>query len=182
MKDKLISIAKKYGAWEVAVIPTDDLRVYQEVRDICKRNACGAYGKTWTCPPAMGTIESCLETCKKYRSMMLFTGKFDLEDSFDYEGMVAGKKAFHEIVANVAKEARTLCEDTLILANPGCHKCEKCTYPDFPCRFPETLFPALEGVGFNVSELARAGGIHYINGADTVTYFAAVFFSCDDDA
>ena len=183
MKTKtIIDIVRKNGAWEVTCLPTSGLRVYEEVRDICKGNACGGYGKTWACPPAMGTVEESFAKCAVHDTMVLFTGKYDLEDSFDYEGMVSGQKAFHQMVESVSHDVREVGEDVLILANGGCRKCEKCTYPDSPCRFPETLFPALEGVGFNVSEFARAGGIHYINGADTVTYFAAVFFSCDDDA
>ena len=178
---KMIDIAKINGAWEAAMLPTSHLRVYAEVRDICKGNACGGYGKTWACPPAMGTIEECLDRCRSYDHMLLFTGKYDLEDSFDYEGMVEGKKSFQKMVEAIAAEVRALDKNTLILSGGGCGRCKKCTYPDAPCRFPETLFPALEGAGFNVSELAKKAGIRYINGADTVTYFAAVFFSEDGE-
>ncbi|MBQ4602466.1 MAG: hypothetical protein IJB24_06340 [Clostridia bacterium] len=29
----------------------------EEIQDICRGNACRAYGKTWACPPAIGEIE-----------------------------------------------------------------------------------------------------------------------------
>ena len=64
----------------------------------------------------------------------------------------------------------------LLLSNEGCKRCEKCTYPDAPCRFPDKLFHSLEGYGFIVSELAKMAGISYINGENTVTYFGAVMF------
>ena len=35
---------------------------------------------------------------------------------------------------------------------------------------------SLEAYGVNVSELASASGMKYINGQNTVTYFGAVFF------
>lgn len=174
---RMIDIAKDNGAWEAAVLPTSHLRVYAEVRDICKKNSCGGYGRTWACPPAMGTIDECLDRCRSFGSMLLFTGKYDLEDSFDYEGMIEGKKSFQALVETIAAEVRAIDKNTLIFSGGGCRRCKTCTYPEAPCRFPETLFPALEGAGFNVSELAKQAGIHYINGADTVTYFAAVFFS-----
>lgn len=178
---KMLDIARVNGAWEAAVLPTGPLRVYSEVRDICKGNACGGYGKTWACPPAMGTIEECLDRCRSYDHMLLFTGKYELEDSFDYEGMIEGKKTFQAMVEAVATDVRVIDKNTLILSGGGCGRCKTCTYPEAPCRFPETLFPALEGAGFNVSELAKKAGIRYINGADTVTYFAAVFFSKDGE-
>lgn len=34
---RMIDIAKDNGAWEAAVLPTSHLRVYAEVRDICKK-------------------------------------------------------------------------------------------------------------------------------------------------
>lgn len=71
-------------------------------------------------------------------------------------------------------------EDFLLLANEGRDKCEKCTYPDAPCRFPDQTHGALEGYGIFVSELAKQAGIHYINGANTVTYFGGV--ACDAGA
>ena len=36
---------------------------------------------------------------------------------------------------------------------------------------------SLEAYGVNVSRMAQAAGMKYINGANTVTYFGAVLFS-----
>jgi hypothetical protein len=41
--------------------------------------------------------------------------------------------------------------------------------------------PSLEAYGINVSELAKAAGMNYINGQNTVTYFGAVLFSLDGE-
>ena len=45
-----------------------------------------------------------------------------------------------------------------------------------PCRHPEDALPSLEAYGVNVSKLAAACGMKYVNGANTVTYFAGVLF------
>ena len=33
----------------------------EEIRHICEGNLCRNYGKTWACPPAVGTLEACRE-------------------------------------------------------------------------------------------------------------------------
>ncbi len=171
--------ALESGAFEVAAIPTQNVKVYQEVRDICKKNTCRKYGTTWACPPAVGTIEECIEKVKKFDTMILFTGKYELEDSFDYEGMVEGMHKFKLLAEKFEKTFGEEISEYLLFSNEGCHKCEKCTYPDAPCRFPDRLHPSLEGFGFIVSELAKMGNIHYINGANTVTYFGALCVNSD---
>ena len=45
-----------------------------------------------------------------------------------------------------------------------------------PCRFPEKAIPSLEAYGINVSRLASAAEMKYINGQNTVTYFGMVLF------
>lgn len=114
--------------------------------------------------------------CGAVHTMLLFSCKYDLEDSFDFEGMTAGLHAFKKTVDAFDAELKPLLSDYHLLFNEGCGRCETCTYPSAPCRFPSKLHPSLEGYGFVVSELAQNAGIRYINGADTVTYFGALLF------
>jgi predicted metal-binding protein len=171
---RITAIAKDCGAYQVGIVPTHGLTVYPEVRAMCEKNTCRGYGATWACPPAVGPIEDCLAKVKRYDTLLLFTGKYELEDSFDYEGMVDGMKRFQTLAAAIDHRLKNELEDYLMLSNEGCHKCKTCTYPDAPCRFPDELHPSLEAFGFNVSELACLGGINYINGPNTVTYFGGV--------
>ena len=102
--------------------------------------------------------------------------KYELEDSFDYEGMMEGMRDFRDAADEFDRRIRGLLPDFLLLANERCGRCTKCTYPDAPCRFPEQLHPSLEGYGFVVNELAREAGVRYNNGPATVTYFGGLFF------
>ena len=174
---RIISIAQSCGAYQVGLISTKDLIVYPEVRDMCKMNTCRGYGTTWACPPAVGPIEECLAKAQQYDTMLLFSCKYDLEDSFDYEGMVAGMEAFKQLACAFDHALKQTLQPYLMLANEGCHKCKSCTYPDAPCRFPDELHASLEAYGFNVSELARLADINYINGPNTVTYFGGLCFN-----
>ena len=63
----------------------------------------------------------------------------------------------------------------LHLGAGGCRVCPVCgRRTGEPCRFPEKAIGSLEAYGVNVSLLAEAAGMRYINGQDTVTYFGAI--------
>ena len=101
-----------------------------------------------------------------------------LEDSFDFEGMM---EAAHQH-SLLSRRMEQLCAgripgQRLHLGAGGCHVCDTCSKVDNePCRHPDQAMASLEGYGVNVSELAAASGMKYINGQNTVTYFGAVFF------
>ena len=64
----------------------------------------------------------------------------------------------------------------------GCGLCPVCAKKtDEPCRFPDLAMSSLEAYGIYVSKMAEAAGMNYINGANTVTYFGAVFFRAPAD-
>lgn len=162
------------GVWQSAVVDAKDVCVEEAVREACRMNYCGNYGKSWSCPPGAGELEAVRKEFLTYEKMFVFTTKTDIEDSFDFEGMTAASvrhKALTEKLVELSRE-----NGWLLLGPGGCSICEKCAYPDAPCRFPEKRIRSLEGSGVNVVTLSQTAGINYINGPDTVTYFSAVLF------
>ena len=162
---------KNIGVWQCGVVPSTELAFHAEVRRMCEANVCRSYGATWACPPAVGTLAQCREKCLQYGSAMLFNARYPLEDDFDYEGMMAGHRAFKQLCDRLYFLMKDHCVDCLILSNEGCIRCKSCAYPSGACRFPEMLFPSVEGYGSNVRELADRAGLSYNGGAHTVTYF-----------
>lgn len=173
----LEQLATESGMYQYGWVNPQTLTFHEEVRGICASNGCGLYGTNWACPPACGSLEECETACKQYQHMLIFTNVYQLEDSFDFEGMTDGMKDFKKRLEQFHEKLKPLLTDYLILGNEGCHRCETCTYPDAPCRFPDKLYPTVEGYGFIVNELAQAAGIAYNNGPNTVTYFGAVLFN-----
>lgn len=167
---------KKLGVHEYGVILTKDIEFCSDIQDICKNNVCRVYGKTWACPPAIGGIDECRARCNKYDNAFVFTAKYDLEDSFDYEGMEAAGDDFRQLCDRLYQAVGGDGESCMLLANGGCKRCVECTYPNAPCVMPEKLFRALEGHGILVSDIAKKAGVKYYNGTDTVTYFGVVFY------
>jgi len=160
--------------WQTAAASASVVSFESKVLDMCKLNYCGQYGTRWTCPPGTGSLEKIVEELSRYKNIFVFTTKHSIEDSFDIEGMMEARKLHDEIQSDVKKALAG--KDVKILGVGGCSLCEKCTYPSSPCRFPDRVTPAMEACGINVVTLSATLGINYINGANTVTYFSAIFY------
>ena len=171
-----------FGADNAAIIETDLVKTDAAFRDMCRSNACGMYGKCHMCPPDVGDIECLMAEVKQYDYALVYQTMSELEDSYDYEGMVEAKKKCYPLAQNI----RQAFLDggifkALHLGAGGCGGCETCTKREGkPCIAPERALASLEAYGINVSALAAAAGMKYINGQNTVTYFGAVLFSLED--
>lgn len=167
---------KEIGIHQYGIVSPAEIVFDEEIRKICENNVCRLYGKTWACPPAVGTVSQCRERCLQYENAMVFNGVYPLEDSFDYEGMRKGHAQFKELCNRLYEAVRPRYDSFILLSNEGCNRCRTCTYPNAACRMPDKLFPSLEGFGIHVAKLAASAGIHYINGANTVTYFGMLLY------
>ena len=172
-------IAMKNGFTECGYIPVNHLCFNADVRKICEGNSCRNYGASWACPPAVGTLAECEDRVKQYDAMLLFTKKYELESSFDFEAMGDGLRDFKKAVDRFHRDLESILPSFLLLSNEGCGRCNKCTYPDEPCRFPSLLHHSLEGYGFVVNELAKEANVRYNNGPNTVTFFGALLFNAN---
>ena len=179
MFDVLISEALSLGAYRANIIETKEISLDIAFREICASNACGMYGKCWMCPPDVGDIDVLMNEVGKYDYALIYQTVTDLEDSYDFEGMIAAKKHFHKLEQGLREffDKFKLLK-TLHLGVGGCGLCESCTKRmNKPCRFSEKAISSLEAYGINVAKLAVSAGMKYVNGQNTVTYFGAVLFS-----
>lgn len=183
MENKLLKALEEmpllYGAFRSKIIKTDDIVTDKAFRDICASNACGMYGRCYMCPPDIGDVETLMASIGNYTHALVYQTVSQLEDSYDFEGMIEAKKATYPLIQSVRAAVESLgIGDALYLGAGGCGVCETCAkQTNEPCRFPNRAMPSLEAYGINVSLLAKAADMKYINGQDTVTYFGAVLFS-----
>lgn len=174
---QLKKIAIESGLYECGDMEVSKIKFYPELRKACEVNTCRKYDTKWTCPPGVGTLEECKARVLKFNTMILFSEKFELEDEFDIEGMAQGVIKFKKTVSAFEENIQGIIKEHMLLTNEGCNRCETCTYPDAPCRFPEKIHHSISGYGFFVSELARQVKIKYNNGKNTVTYLGALLFN-----
>ncbi len=170
---------RRHGAFKSAVLEVAAMPFRREFRDACKANSCGKYGKCWTCPPNVGDIDELIVRAKGYERCLLFQTVSDIEDSFDIEGMLEAGARHNRITREIKAELMPrLPADSLLLSAGGCRMCERCAKEDDqPCRYPGEALASLEAYGIPVSEAAAMGGMKYINGPNTVTYFSAIFYN-----
>ncbi len=179
MNDKfLVELVENLGADMAAVIPVSQMRFDRRFRELCESNACGNFGRCWTCPPDAGEIDLLISTAKRYQKALVYQTIHKLEDSYDFEGMMAAGKEHNRLAQNLSAWVRTVPDIRwLHLGAGGCKVCDTCAkQEDLPCRFPDLAMASLETYGVSVSDLAKACGMKYVNGENTVTYFGALLF------
>ncbi len=165
------------GFQDSGVLETSALRFHAEVRATCEGNRCRGYGRSWACPPAVGSLEECRERVLGFEKLQLFSKAYMLPDSMDFSAVGNAMRDFKECAWELGRQLRPKLSKLLILSNEGCSRCRACTWPEAACRFPEELQPSIEGFGFIVSELAKQAGIPYMNGKSTVTFFGGVLYN-----
>lgn len=171
------------GAYKAAVIPTSDVTTDVSFRTLCEQNVCGNYGKNHMCPPDVGDINELIAKLYGFEYILVYQSVGTLEDSFDFEGMADAAEKHGKLICDVRDTVEPLLVGkSLFLGAGGCRLCPVCAKKtNEPCRHPEKATPSLEAYGVNVSLLAKAAGMKYINGQNTVTYFGAVLFDIDDE-
>ena len=82
----LLTLTHEVGFSQCAPVNMDALDPLEAVRDMCKADRCGRYGKSWSCPPACSTLEQARAQIKCYSQGILVQSTAQLEDEFDYTG------------------------------------------------------------------------------------------------
>lgn len=174
----LIAQVCEMGAHKAGVVDVSQIVFDRSFRAMCESNACGNYGRCWMCPPDAGDIDSLIRTARSYQKALVYQTVGSLEDSYDFEGMMAAAHAHNLLARTLTEFFGTLpFARKLHLGAGGCHICEVCAKrTNEPCRHPDLAMPSLETYGINVSELAASAGMKYVNGQNTVTYFGALLF------
>ena len=96
--------SRELGIFQYGFLPVEQLSFSEEVQNLCKMNYCGHYGKKWVCPPGVGTYEECRQRILQYNHVFVFTTKHDLEDSYDFDGMMAGRAEHNKVCEKVVEK------------------------------------------------------------------------------
>jgi len=175
--DKLLQQkALELGAYKAGTVDVKDIVLDAFFRRMCESNACGNYGKNYTCPPDIGDIDALMAKVKTYHKAIVYQTVGELEDSYDFEGMMETGTKHADLVQKMWDFTDGLkLANILHLGAGGCHLCPVCgKISGTPCAHPERAMASLEAHGINVSKLAEQAGMKYINGQNTVTYFGVI--------
>lgn len=170
----LVKLALEIGFSHAAPLNTAALVARPEVRDMCAGGRCQRYGKSWSCPPACGSLAACQARMRAYTGGVLVQTTAQLADDFDYESMTRAQEEHKKNFFTLARQTRLLLPDCLPLTAGSCTICRSCTCPERPCRFPQKMLSSMEAYGLLVSEVCAASGLAYYYGPGTLTYSACI--------
>lgn len=161
--------------YQYAFIRTEDLMFSDRIRWICEHE-CPMFGKTWACPPAVGSVEECEARCRRFEEALLIATITEVNDIANMEETLATRGPHEEITREVHEMVKAQAEETMVLSTEACAVCENCCYPDAPCRNREKMFPCVESHGIVVTDLAEKTGIDFLAEGNLVTWFSLIFY------
>ncbi|MDD3795801.1 MAG: DUF2284 domain-containing protein [Lachnospiraceae bacterium] len=161
-----------------AYLKTERISFLDRVRTICEQE-CSRYGTSWSCPPAVGTVEECRQRCSRFKDVFVFSTIAEVEDITDMEAVLATRMEHEKITKQITELFQRYFKETLTLSTESCELCKKCSYPTAPCRHPDQMYPCVESYGILVTDLAELGGMDFMNGSNVVTWFSAIFHNLD---
>lgn len=173
--EEWIKMALESGFSYAVELDCSSIKLLPQVREMCEMNTCGAYGKSWACPPACGTLSECTERIQKYKRGILLQTVGEIEDWMDFEGMMRVEREHKEHFNQFAEAVKKRVQDCLPVGAGGCRQCDTCTYPDAPCRFPDRCYTSMEAYGMDVSRVCKDNHLKYNYGPGKIAYTACCF-------
>ena len=158
-------------------IDPNTLEFSQRIRWICE-NECPMYGKTWACPPGVGSVEECQKKCLSYKKCLVIGTVTDAALSSDMEGALATRPEHEALTNEIGQMFRQQGVEPYILSTEACSVCERCAIADgLPCRKPERMHPCLESHGINIIPTLEENGLEFQYGDQMITWYSLLFFN-----
>lgn len=159
-----------------AWVDPQGLEFSDRVRWICQ-NECTMYGKSWACPPGVGTVEECRQKCLSYNKALLISSLTEVEDISDLQATLATRRDHEALTDQVGQLLRENGVEPYILSTEACAVCGRCAILDGqPCRHPEKMHPCVESQGINIIPTLEANGLEFQYGQNVVTWVSLLLF------
>lgn len=166
----------QYPLYQYAIISSEQVPFSDKVRTICETE-CERYGQSWSCPPAVGTVEECREKCASYDHVLLFSTVAEVADTYDFASRLATRKEHEEITGQIETLIKGLKGHTLTLSSDSCSICDSCAYPAEKCRHKDQMRPCIESYGIVLMPLLEQLEFDYSLSENLILWFSMIFFS-----
>ena len=157
-------------------IDPQELEFSQRVRWICEHE-CPMHGKSWACPPGVGSVETCQKKCMRYKNCLMIATVTEVPDITDINQTLATRTDHEDITNQVGGFFREQGVEPYILSTESCAICPRCAIEDNqPCRHPERMHPCVESQGINIIPTLERCGIEFQYGDNVVTWISLLLF------
>ena len=103
------------------------LEFSDRIRWICEHE-CPMCGKTWACPPGVGTVAQCHGKCAEFDSCLLISTITEVADIADMEATLATRPEHEKLTNQVRDLMREQGVNPYILSTEACAVCERCAH------------------------------------------------------
>jgi predicted metal-binding protein len=142
-------------------VPNVTAEAMDECRSICKKNNCGAYGKSYVCPPLIGSENECIQTIASFEKASVLMKEYSI-DADDKVMMDIATRTFQNLCRMVKAEYVNSGIDVLSLATGKCSHCENCNcLSNTPCGAPNYRLGSLNGYGIKIEDYLDYAGIRF---------------------
>ena len=172
--DELLQLALEDGFTSAGGLDMQSLVFREEVREMCAADKCRSYGRSWSCPPAVGSLESISERVSGYNRGILVQTTGSMKHDFDYHAIRDTERQHITNFETLVRHVRMLFPGCLPMGAGACTICKKCTYPDRPCRHPKRMVPSMEAYGLVINDVCRTSGLQYNYGPQTMTFTSCI--------
>lgn len=153
-----------------------ELEFSDRVRWICQ-NECSMYGKSWACPPGVGSVAQCKAKCLGYNGCLMVATITEVADISDLQATLDTRTDHEALTDQVGQLMRQQGVAPYILSTEACAVCQRCAILDGqPCRFPEKMHPCVESQGINVIPVLEKMGLPFQYGENVVTWVSLLLF------
>ena len=153
-----------------------ELEFSDRIRWICE-NECPMYGKTWACPPGVGSVNHCKAKCLGYENCLMVSTITEVYDIADMEETLATRPEHEKVTNQVRDILRELGVNPYVLSTEACTLCERCAIADgHPCRLPGKMHPCVESHGINLIPILEENGMDFQYGSNIVTWVSLLFY------
>ena len=159
-----------------AYLEPEQLEYSERIRWICEHD-CPMYGKSWACPPGVGTVPECKGKCLKFENCLMIATITEVSDIANIEETLS-TRGDHEALTNQVRDLmRQQGVEPYILSTESCAVCERCAILDgLPCRMPGRMHPCVESHGINLLAVLDEQGLAFQYGENVVTWFSLLFY------
>jgi len=176
-REKLKEQLSQLPLYVYVFIDPNGIEYSDRIRWICEQE-CPMFGKTWACPPGVGTVAECAAKCKGYNSCLMIGTITEAEDITDIAETLKTRPEHETITNEVRQMFRQQGIEPYILSTEACAVCERCAILDGePCRMPDRMHPCVESHGINLIPTLEENGLEFQYGGNIITWYSLLFFN-----
>ena len=176
-KEALEQLLLKLPLYTYFYVEPQQLEFSDRIRYICQAE-CPRYGKSWACPPGVGSVADCKAKCLGYKECLVIGTITECSDIADIQETLATRPDHEALTDEVAGMLREMGVEPYILSTDSCAICENCSYPEGkPCRHKAKMHPCIESHGINIIPTLEENGLEFQYGGNIITWYSLLFYN-----